>query len=87
MFFFTYSSSLRCYEGDKTNQSVITCPEQYSDFCTIYEYNDECEDNICTELGCVDDRDCEEPGTSKQEKYGMNFTLTCCDTDLCNLKV
>ena len=91
----------KCYEARSvelysTNLTIEDCHPDYSKFCAtatikngeVYDYN--CGDEeFCMSKGCTDTKYCTEPGIFEHNYPGysnVKFTITCCDTDLCNVE-
>ena len=91
----------KCYEGNNLdfnslNLTIKECDTYYHDFCAIVtSRNGEIphrtcgDDEICIAKGCIDTTLCTKPGTYEHDYTGLSdvkFTVTCCDTDLCNVE-
>ena len=100
--YFSFSCGVsKCYDFTNTyfhssNLTIEECPPEYMDFCaTVTVRNGEIPDftcgdeEFCTSKECLDSLHCTEPGTFELDYPGLStvkFTITCCDTDLCNVE-
>ena len=89
----------KCYQASNiglysSNSTIEECKPPYLDFCVIatwkngdVPWNTCGDDEFCMTKGCADARFCTKPGTFEHDYPGLDnvkFTVTCCDTDLCN---
>ena len=93
-------AGLRCYEGRnigfETNETIEECSYPYMDFCITATFRNgevpkyTCGDQeFCTTKRCYNTDYCKEPGTFERDylrKENVTFTMSCCDTDLCNFE-
>ena len=78
---------------DKSQPEIETCECPYNAFCASVTFKnaevpyETCgDDEYCTELSCVSDLYCIEPGTYQHDYPGLRnvrFSMTCCHTNLC----
>ena len=98
--FVSSSTGLKCYECDDAYQDYANCSsdpvvkvcDERKTFCVSAvaksgqgPYSNCDDENNCMIKGCVGPDTCTTPGTFEYEEpvFG-NFTLTCCEGDLCN---
>ena len=95
---FVSCAGLRCYEGRnigfESNETIEECRYPYMDFCVTATFRNgevpqyTCgEQEFCTTKRCYNTDYCKEAGTYERDYLRMEnvkFTMTCCDTDLCN---
>ena len=93
-------AGLRCYEGRnigfESNETIEECSYPYMDFCITATFRNgevpkyTCGDQeFCTTKRCYNTDYCKEPGTFERDylrKENVTFTMSCCDTDLCNIE-
>ena len=98
--FISTSTGLKCYECNDVYQRFANCSsdplvkvcDETRTLCATAvvksgqsPYRNCDDENSCTLKDCVGPDVCTEPGTFEYEEVGLgNFTLTCCEGDLCN---
>ena len=91
----------KCYEASNMdwypyNSTIENCKTPNNVFCGTATYKNgeipwnTCGDEeICYFKHCYDTKYCTKPGTYEHDYRGLDnvtFTVTCCDTDLCNVE-
>ena len=91
----------KCYESSNidfysSNLTIEECTPPFMDFCaTATIKNGDVSDftcgveEFCMSKRCSNSMHCTEPGTFERDYPGLSevkFTVTCCDTDLCNVE-
>ena len=91
----------KCYEASNMdwypyNSTIENCKIPKNAFCGTATYKNgeipwnTCGDEeICYLKECYDTKYCTKPGTFEHDYHGLDnvtFTVTCCDTDLCNIE-
>ena len=97
---FSYAG-LKCFKGRnigfESNETIEECSYPYMDFCITATFRNgevpkyTCGDQeFCTTKRCYNTDYCKEPGTFERDylrKENVTFTMSCCDTNLCNVEV
>ena len=93
-------AGLKCYHASNIdsfpNSTIKDCEKPYDAFCATAAFRNgevpgfTCgDDEFCYSKSCADSIYCTKRGTWKHDYPGLSnvkYTLTCCDTDLCNVE-
>ena len=94
-------AGLKCYQDSNidsysSNVFIEDCDTDFIDFCGTSTFKNgespdyTCgDDEFCTSKGCYDSMHCSNTGTydyDYPELSDVKLTITCCDTDLCNME-
>ena len=100
-YFFVTCAVSKCYHANNidlysSNLTNEECKPPYSDFCGTSTWKNgdvpwgTCgDDEYCTSKGCCSSMHCTKPGTYGHDYPGLSnvkYTVTCCDTNLCNVQ-
>ena len=91
---------LKCFESSNIdfsplNSTIKNCKKPHNAYCATATIRNReipgytCRgDEFCITKGCSDSIYCTKPGTYERDYPRLNnmkYTVTCCDTDLCNV--